>query len=387
METAGRKIAIILTQNAPPLQSRAPPALDVRHPLEYSGAAMALVEAYRPADRPALAALYRRVFGNDAAAVDRLRWEWLYKGNPRLAGRGTPALWVAREGPALVGQCGTMPVRLRLHGTEIDAAWGIDVMVAPERRRQAIGQRLVAAWDASVDAALGLGPTRSAAALFEGLGWPRPVSIPLLVKPLTRRALRRGDWSPTVNRLVSAVTLPMVKVVARSRPVHGEVEIVRRFDPALTRLWDRIAPKFDLAVRRDAPYLTWKYLKPPHVRYSAIVLRREGEVAGYAIYRHVQEARTRATLLVDFLADPDDRPAVLALLRFVDREARAADSDKIRCCCLHTAFRSVLKRSGYFQRTPTLELVAKLNVPGLPPRFHDRPGRWHVTLGDGDADR
>jgi hypothetical protein len=47
----------------------------------------------------------------------------------------------------------------------------------------------------------------------------------------------------------------------------------------------------------------------------------------------------------------------------------------------------VLKRSGYFQRKPTLELVAKLNVPGLPPRFCDRPGRWHVTLGDADADR
>jgi GNAT superfamily N-acetyltransferase len=347
---------------------------------------MAVIDQFRPEDRLALTALYRRVFGNDAADGWQLRWDWQVRRNP-CTPPGGPLIWVAREGPALVGHCAAMPVRLAVLGEEVDGSWGIDVMVAPERRRQAIGQRLVATWDASVDAALALGPTRSATALFEGLGWPKPIGIPTFVKPLTRRALRRGEWSPAVNRLVSAVTLPMVKVVARSRPIDGEIEIVRRFDAALTRLWDRVAPKFDLAVRRDAPYLTWKYLKPPHVRYSAIVLRREGEVAGYAVYRHVQEARTRATLLVDFLADPDDRPALQALLRFVDREARAADSDKIRGCCLHRGFGAVLKRSGYFQMKPTLELVAKPNVPGLPARFQDRPGRWHVTLGDADADR
>ena len=31
----------------------------------------------------------------------------------------------------------------------------------------------------------------------------------------------------------------------------------------------------DLAVRRDAPYLQWKYAAPPHVRYSIVVLKRE----------------------------------------------------------------------------------------------------------------
>ena len=77
-----------------------------------------------------------------------------------------------------------------------------------------------------------------------------------------------------VNRLVSAVTLPIVKIVARTRPLRAEVRLIQRFDDSFTALWDELAPKFALAVRRDAAYLNWKYVSAPHVRYSIAVLRR-----------------------------------------------------------------------------------------------------------------
>ena len=44
--------------------------------------AMAEVNRYRAEDRRAVDALYRRVFGNDAADASRLRWEWQYRRNP-----------------------------------------------------------------------------------------------------------------------------------------------------------------------------------------------------------------------------------------------------------------------------------------------------------------
>jgi GNAT superfamily N-acetyltransferase len=280
-----------------------------------------------------------------------------------------------------------MPVRLWVNGQEIAGSWGTDVMVAPERRRQGIGQQLITAWDTHVDASLGLGVSGASSLLFQKLRWPSLGAVPCLVKPLTRRALRRGEWPVAVNRLVSAITLPVVKVVARSRPIAGELVPTRRFDASITRLWGRVAPKLAFAVKRDAAYLQWRYIGPPHVRYSVVVLRRDGETGGYAVYRHTHEPRARVTLLVDFLTDPEDRQGLLALLRYVDREARAADSDKIRCYCLHAGFRSVLKKSGYFQMRSELELVARVNAFPLPRVFYDRPGRWHVTLGDSDQDR
>jgi len=117
---------------------------------------MAEIDRYRQEDRRAVEALYRRVFGPDAAEANRLRWEWQYRRNPNNPG-GAPVIWIAREGPSVIGQYATMPVRLQVQGKELAASWGMDVMVAPERQRQGLGDKLFRTWDRAVGASLGLG--------------------------------------------------------------------------------------------------------------------------------------------------------------------------------------------------------------------------------------
>ncbi|MGH9159143.1 MAG: hypothetical protein ACRD2X_04055 [Vicinamibacteraceae bacterium] len=183
------------------------------------------------------------------------------------------------------------------------------------------------------------------------------------------------------------MTLPYIRRVARPRPLGHHVEVIQQFDAGFTDLWERIAPKLDLAVRRDAPYLQWKYIAPPHVRYNVAGLFDEGKPLGYVVYRHMREARSRVTLLVDFLVDPDDAGAFETLLGWVDREAVAADSDKIRCHSLHGGFRRILRRSGYFTRRSTLDFVVKINALPLSDSFYRDTDRWHITFGDADLDR
>jgi predicted N-acetyltransferase YhbS len=344
------------------------------------------INRYRPDDKRAVDALYRRVFGHDAAEASRLRWDWQYRHNPNNP-RHEPEIWIAREGPAIVGQYATMPVKLSLKGREVQASWGMDVMVAPERQRQGLGEVLFRTWDRNVGASLGLGLSDSSYRLFQKLKWPDVGPVPCLVKPLTRRALRRPNWPLPLNRLVSALTLPVVLIVARTRPLRAEVRLIQRFDDSFTALWEELAPKFDLAVRRDAAYLNWKYVSAPHVRYSIAVLRRNNRNIGYAVYRHLYEPRGRVTLIVDFLADPDDEEAFLTLLRWIDREARQADSDKIRVFAMHAGFRRVLRRSGYFPVKSTVEFVVKINDVDVEPSFYENTDTWHVTLGDSDQDR
>jgi hypothetical protein len=191
-----------------------------------------------------------------------------------------------------------------------------------------------------------------------------------------------------MNRLVSAVfTLPIVKIVGRVRPPRADVEPLRRFDTRFTDFWERIAPKFDLAVRRDAAYLNWKYIEPPHIRYSVVGLKRNDRFEGYAVFRHMREPLGRITVLVDFLVDPSDEAGLQALLRWVDAEARAADSDKIRCYATHAGFRRMMRRSGYFQIRSSLMLTVKINAIDLPPGFYKDTDGWHITLGDSDQDR
>ena len=207
------------------------------------------------------------------------------------------------------------------------------------------------------------------------------------MKPLSRRALRQPQWPVAINRFVSYVTYPWIRLVARMKPMQGEVRVIRHFDDSFTRLWDRIGGSFAFAVRRDARYLNWKYVLPPHVRYNIAALVRDGEAAGYVVYRHVSEPRQRVTLLVDFLADPQDHEGFFTLLRWVDREARAADSDKIRTFALHEGFRKLLKKSGYYAGRRTIDFVARINAVPVPSDFYKEPTAWHVTLGDSDQDR
>ena len=70
----------------------------------------------------------------------------------------------------------------------------MDVMVAPERQRQGLGEVLFRTWDRNVGASLGLGLSDSSYRLFQKLNWPDVGPVPCLVKPLTRRALRRPNW-------------------------------------------------------------------------------------------------------------------------------------------------------------------------------------------------
>lgn len=347
---------------------------------------MAEIDRVRHDDRRAIDALYRRVFGVDAADAHHLRWEWEFARNPNTPPDG-PLIWVAREGPALVGQCAAIPVRLQVAGQETTAGWGTDVMVAPERQRQGLGEQLLRTWDRHVGAALGLNPSESSHHLFRKLRWPDLGTVPCLVKPLTRRAVRLPRWPVPLNRLLSAVTYPFVRVIARTRPLRAQTRIVHRFDDTATALWNRVAAKFDFSVRRDATYLNWRYASAPHVRYNMALLEREGRLDGFAVFRHVREPLGRVTLLVDLLADPGDDEGLVALLRRVDREARGADSDKIRCFAMNAAFRRTLKRSGYFQVKSWLRLIAKINAVPVPPAFYKNLDRWHVSLGDSDVDR
>src|SRR5690606_14017979 len=153
---------------------------------------------------------------------------------------------------------------------------------------------------------------------LDRLRWPGSRPVPCLVKPLTRRALRLPNTPTAVNRALSVLSHPFVQVVARSRPLWAECEPIRRFDRSFTVLWERLAARFDLAVRRDAPYLNLRYVEPPHVRYSIVALNRQNVVHGYAVYRHRHEPLGRVTMLVDFLVDPDDVSGFKTLLRWVD---------------------------------------------------------------------
>jgi hypothetical protein len=343
------------------------------------------LDRYRIDDRRDLEALCRRTAGIEAAERLKLTWSWERRQNPGLKGAAPP--WVVREGTSLIAALAVRPVGMTMRGQEVRGAWLADPLVAAERDRQGLDELLLRAASRDCDVVLASRLTEATRDVLDRMRVPASIPLPCLVKPLSRRALRRPDWPQPVNRLVSAVTLPIVRVVARQRPLRESVEVVRRLDGGADDLWAAAAGSLTLAVRRDAAYVNWRFAEPPHARYAMAVLRRQHTTAGYVVYRHAQEPRGRVTSIVDFLTMPGDDRALKTLARWVDREARMADSDKIRCHVMHAGFRRVLKRSGYFGVRSALSLAVKANDPSTTRTFYDTTDDWHFTLGDGLIDQ
>lgn len=344
---------------------------------------MADIERFTPDDRKGIEQLHRRTLGNEAADRLRLHWDWARR-NP--SNGVEPPYWVVREGPTLIAASALTPVRVSIGGSDVAGTWSSDPLVVAERQRQGLGGSLLRAWDRGTGVALGASLSNATRGKLDERRWPKSQPLPCLVKPISRRALRIPTWPVAINRLVSAIALPIVRAVSRTRPLKEEVEVVRRFDASADRLWDTLSGHFALAVRRDARYLNWKYVEPPHVRYSIAMLRRGDEVEGYVVYRHLREPLGRVTQIVDLVADPTDERGLKTLARWVDREARMNDSDKIRCYLTHGLFRRALRRSGYFVVKSGIDLTVKVNAVPVPKGFYDSADEWHFTLGDGEMD-
>ena len=343
-----------------------------------------IVDKYRPEDRSEIDALFRRVFGEELAEGSAKRWDWQYRQNPNAS---EPQIWIARDEGRIVGQYATMPVRLHVNGEEIDASWGMDVMVAPERQRQGLGEILFNTWDRHTGASLGMGLSVGSHKLFRKLKWPDVGPVPCLVKPTSPRAFKKAGWPAPVNALLALMARPILALARSKNSIDAGIRTVRDFDERFTDLWERVAPKFAFAVRRDAAYLQWKYIALPHIRYEIIALDRGATIGGYAVFRHLNEPKGRVTALVDLFADPDDRDAIVALLNAVEHEARGARSDRIRAFVMNAAFRATMRAQGYFHVKSTIELVAKVNAAPVGQDFYADTGAWHVMFGDSDQDR
>ena len=300
---------------------------------------MAEIDRYRPEDRRQVEALYRRVFGPDAAEANRLRWDWQYRRNPQRPARRPADLARARRHRRSSASTRRCRCAVGRSGQEIDAAWGMDVMVAPERQRQGLGDVLFRTWDRNVGASLGLGLSESSYRLFQKMQWPDvgPGAVPRQAAEPARAAPAELAGGRQPVRVVRHAALDPAGGARRGR-CRARCRSIRHFDESFTRLWERVRGRSSrspcAATRRTS---TGSTSRRRTCATSIAALERDGEAAGYAVYRHVQEPRGRVTLLVDFLADPGRRCRLLTLLRWVDREARAADSDKIRTFALHEA--------------------------------------------------
>ncbi len=332
--------------------------------------------------------LYGEVFGQGLTDRSRERWRWQYLRNPATPPEG-PAIWVALEDGAVLGQYASMPVRLHWGGQEVDSSWGMDVFLRPEARGKGIGALLFKAWSDSVTVALGLGLTESSHGLFKKLRYEDVGPVPFFQKVLDAKAVAARKLGSLVGTALGSVAGAALDLALpeRAHPEAGAVAVasIDGFSSEFDALWERARDSYAMCVRRDRAYLDWKYRQPPHRRYALHAARRDGALVGYAVSRHEDYEGIRLGWLVDMFADANDHAAKDALVSAVLDAFRAAGVARVQAFSLNAAMAEDLKRRGFFEARSPMQFCVR--AKGDSATLFAERNRWHVVFGDSDMDR
>ena len=185
-------------------------------------------------------------------------------------------------------------------------------------------------------------------------------------------------------------SLPVVRFVSRLQPLKEEVQAVRRFDAGVDRLWERVK---GVACARGAPRFALPELEVHRAAARPLqvaVLRRNDEVAGYVVYRHLREPQGRVTQIVDLLADPRtsgrsrrSRAGWIArrAWRIPTRSAAMSRMPSSAACCAVRGISCVKS---------DINVIVKVNAVTCRKDFYQSGDQWHLTLGrrrDGPLDQ
>ena len=345
------------------------------------------------AECPALEAMYVEVFGEKAAEESRARWRWQYDENPNCPPEG-PEIWVAKEDGRVLGQYATMPVRLKVLDRILRASWGMDVMVGPNLQRKGIGSRLFLYWDQQVEASLGLGLSVSSYTLFKKLNWEDVGPVPCYSAVVDARALverRLGANAPVATVLAPLAKIFMWLVFPRRRTKRGNtVEVGRAaepFGPDYDALWERVAPAYDFIAERSAHYLEWKYRKVPQVSYDIFEARKKGVLTGYVVLRATERNGVKLALVVDLLADPDDKATVGSLLDQAFSWARHHAAARMQTFTFDRRLQARFASKGFMRIDSPMQFCVRIHSDHVDELFFRDTSRWHVSFGDSDQDR
>ncbi len=343
------------------------------------------VARHEASDQEDIFRFYAETFGQDLTEGSRRRWQWQYAENPEREREG-PAIWVAREGEHVLGQYASMPVRLWWGGSEVRSSWGMDVFLRPEARGKGVGARLFTAWSDHVEVALGLGLTPSSYGLFKKLRYHDVGPVPFFQKLMDARAVATRRLGEPLGTLAGPLLALGWSALHRERARRSAVTVepIDSFGPEFDALWETARTSYTMCVRRDAAYLTWKYLRCPHRRYTLQAARREGRLAGFAVSREEDYRGLRLGWIVDLFADAADHCAKDALLGAVLGGFREAGVARAQAFALNRPLRDDLRRRGFREARSPMQFCVRTRVSEAP--LGDR-GRWHVVFGDSDMDR
>ena len=289
-----------------------------------------------PGDLPAYEAFVAETYGPDSIQAIPGRARWLYWENPL-------GLHVALclQGERIVGACGHLPYPVVVGGEPLEAAFGIDMMVAPELRRRGIARKLLEMRLARFELSLSSGQSNEMAALYETAS---AEDLGPMMQGWWRRQLPRPGRPRRFLRELASWARPRLRTragTADRRPI--ELDEAARFIDG----WTNHGSVPGRASRWEA-WFRWRY---------------GGTIYGDHRFWHVRVPKSVQGILVSRIEKDQESIvqcfcAETALPAFLRAAGRTSPESEVSLCGSGRELAGAMSAAGYLSRSRASRIVA-----------------------------
>lgn len=352
---------------------------------------------YRPEeDRPGLLKLAQFHYGTrDQAHPEYIDW---FSGESP-AGRATVMVAEDADHHEIIGFCFYMPVVAKVGNEYGIARMAGNAVVHPNFRRRGIFNKLQrAGWKDFGNTWFSYGFPKPQALIVHRRGGRKPVSVlPLLVRPVDMRQLASHRLKNPLLRVAARLGWGLAghTVLRPARPDPGEIRVGHEegFDASFDRFWERVAPKYEIIIKRDSAFLNWRFRGFTFRSYPLLTARVDGELVGYLVLRCTEIEGVRTGLIMDLMVEPGSRGDRAGLLLVTAAMQHFAANGMALAGCFflpHTQEYRVVRRSGFIPAPRRLApqrfmLLSQSFSDHTPAEYLTRADRWFISMANHDA--
>jgi hypothetical protein len=209
-----------------------------------------------------------------------------------------------------------------------------------------------------------------------------------LLNPYSKleRILRPKTLAKTTSFILqglSRVVECIVFLCFRPRPVITKLNLFdSRFDAMAVN--SRIY-KLGVMPLKESNYLNWKFIHRPYSKAVVLSAEKGDDVAGFAVLDTVSDGNYLTGIILDIMADPEDKATVSALLWEAIKHFRKHKVDAIECCLsnkqLGNIFQKFLFLKIFVKKQPVM--LANLDKVSYRDLLTDIT-KWHLTYAASD---
>ena len=341
------------------------------------------------------------------------RWRWLYVDNPFKVDNQLP-IWIVVDGEHIVGHTAAMIVPLKIGEEVYPAAWSVNTVVVPEYRGRELGYHLQKANQDAWLVFMSLSMTKANRHIKMKLGGIKGASVSnfvirfrydrskigLALERRLEKYLLFSGISRAVARILGVVSTVVLnirlKVIRRLRFFKGRIqekgrgiriEEIERFDEALDPILEGFMKPYKVAVFRTSRYLNWKFAEQPDINYRLFLAKSGEQTSGYMILRSGRpELENHYGVIAEFIANPEDRKTMEALLLFATEYFQKENVEKVIISTTVPGFQESFIRFGFRKVSETVPVIYCSDKVCDNATIGDKTD-WLLSRGDHDWDQ